>query len=69
MIILLFFLLVFFMMGFLFSDIYETLDFMWIQNKNLTICILLISFVLIYYFLYDYVLFLIYFFSDPNFFN
>ena len=69
MIILLLFLLVFFMMGFLLSDVYETFDFMWVQNRNLSIFVFIVSFVLIYYFLYDYVLFLIYFFSDPNFFN
>jgi len=67
--ILLFFLLVFFMLGFFFIDLYETLDFMWVENRNLTICILLISFVLIYYFVKDYVLFMIYFFSDTNLFN
>ena len=69
MIILLLFLLVFFMMGFLLSDVYETFDFMWVQNRNLSICVFVVSFLITYYFLYDYVLFLIYFFSDPNFFN
>jgi hypothetical protein len=69
MIIFLLFLLVFFMMGFLLSDVYETFNFMWVQNRNLSIFVFIVSFVLIYYFLYDYVLFLIYFFSDPNFFN
>jgi len=57
------------MLGFFFIDLYETLDFMWVENRNLTICILLISFVLIYYFVKDYVLFMIYFFSDTNLFN
>jgi len=65
----LFFLLVLFILGFFFIDLYETLDFMWVENKNLTIFILLISFVLIYYFLYDYVLFIIYFFFDTNLYN
>jgi len=69
MIVLFLFLLVFFMLGFFFFDMYDTLHIMWSENKYLTISIFLITFGLIYYFLYDYVLFLIYFFSDPNIFN
>lgn len=54
------------MLGFFLFDMYDTLRIMWSENKYLTISIFLITFGLIYYFLYDYVLFLIYFFSDPN---